>query len=101
MRFAPHLDAGNVTIDLQSTLPREQVATHEEVVESNHAHEAKQFGHCLDNDTVFEIVCLHGLVNIVEEGEKIFHALGRCIVGSQELQMMKMHLMPPASKEHL
>ena len=50
VRLAPLLYPGDVVVDLEAALPREEVAAHEEVVEGRHADEAEEiFGH-LDRD---------------------------------------------------
>lgn len=65
--LAPFFDPCNVVVDLETTLPREEVSTHEQIVEGCHADKSQQFGNGLRNDGVLEVESLHRLEDVVEE----------------------------------
>ncbi|KAH0294783.1 myosin-2, partial [Aureobasidium sp. EXF-3399] len=85
MALAPFLNSGNVVVDLQTTLPREEVTAHEKVIEGGDTDETKKLGNGLGDDGVLEVECLHSLEDIVEQRKQVVHAKGRCVVGLKKL----------------
>ncbi len=50
--LAPLLDAGDVVVDLQASLPREEVPAHEQVVKGRDADQAEQLRDRLGDDGI-------------------------------------------------
>ena len=69
MTLAPFLDPRDIVIDLEATLPREEVASHKQVVKGRDSYESEKLGQCLRNDRVLEIVGLHRLESVVQEAQ--------------------------------
>lgn len=74
MTFAPLLNPSNVVVDLKTTLPRQEVSPHEEIIECSHSDQPQKLSHGLSDDGVFQVECLHRLVDVVEQGQQIVHA---------------------------
>lgn len=83
--FAPFFNAGDIVVDLQSTLPREEVSPHEKIVECRDTNKAQQLGHRLCDNRILQEVRLHSLENIVQKTQKVVHAEGWSRVCLQEL----------------
>ena len=69
--LTPLLDTGDVVVDLQAALPREEVAAHQQVVKGRDADQAQQFRHRLGDDAILEVIRLHGAEHVVEEAEEV------------------------------
>ena len=85
MALTPLLDTGDVIVDLQTSFPREEVAAHEQVVESGYANKTQELVDCLCDDRVFQVVSLHGAENIIQKCQQIVHAVRRLRVRLEEL----------------
>lgn len=72
--LAPLLNASDVVVDLQTTLPREEVSPHEKIVECRDTNKAQQLGHRLGDNRILQEVGLHGLENIVQKAQEVVHA---------------------------
>jgi hypothetical protein len=75
MALAPLLNSGDVVVDLQPTLPGEEVPPHEKVVESRHTYKTEQFRDRLSDDRIFQIVGLHCPEDIVQQTQQVVHAV--------------------------
>lgn len=65
MALTPLFDARDVIIDLQATLPGEEVASHQEIIEGSDTNKAQQLSDGLRNDRVLQVVRLHGAEDAV------------------------------------
>ena len=83
--LAPLLNPCDVVVDLQPSLPGQEVASQEKVVEGCNTYELQQFCHCLVDDGLLNVVCPHGLVNLVEQAQEVVHAELRLVVSHQKL----------------
>ena len=85
MALAPFLYPGDVVVDLQTTLPGQEMSAHEQIVEGRDANQPQKLGDRLRDDRVLQEVRLHRLEDVVHEAEEVVHRVRRHGVGLQQL----------------
>lgn len=83
--LTPFLNPGDVVIDLQATLPRQEVSAHEKIVEGCNANQFEKFGDRLSDDRVFKVICLHRLEHVVEQTQQVVHTERRRRIALEKL----------------
>ncbi|KAI6755329.1 hypothetical protein HG531_004435 [Fusarium graminearum] len=75
MALAPLLNTGDVVVDLETTLPGEEVSSHQQVVERCHTNQLEELSDGLRDDGVLQVVGLHRAENAVKQAEQVVHAV--------------------------